>query len=91
MTTDTAHVIVGAASPGPRQRRRCGRRASTALVMIGKESERPYERPPLSKDYLLGKADRETIYVHPQEWYAEHDVDLRLGVEVTSIDRTAHE
>ena len=35
------------------------------LVLIGEETERPYERPPLSKGYLLGKAERETIYVHP--------------------------
>ncbi len=49
------------------------------LVMVGEEQERPYERPPLSKGYLQGKAERETIYVHPREWYAEHDVDLRLG------------
>jgi len=34
------------------------------LMLIGEETERPYERPPLSKDYLLGKAERETIYVH---------------------------
>ena len=60
-------------------------------MLIGEESDRPYERPPLSKDYLLGKAERETLYVHPQEWYAEHDVDLRLGVAVTAIDRAAHE
>ena len=61
------------------------------LIMIGEESERPYERPPLSKDYLLGKAERETVYVHPQQWYAEHDVDLRLGVTVTAVHPSAHE
>jgi 3-phenylpropionate/trans-cinnamate dioxygenase ferredoxin reductase subunit len=44
----------------------------------------------LSKDYLLGKAERETIYVHPPSWYAEHDVDLRLRVRVTGIDPVAH-
>jgi 3-phenylpropionate/trans-cinnamate dioxygenase ferredoxin reductase subunit len=61
------------------------------LIMIGAENERPYERPPLSKDYLLGKAGRDTIYVHPQQWYAGHDVELRLGVAVTGIDPSAHE
>jgi 3-phenylpropionate/trans-cinnamate dioxygenase ferredoxin reductase subunit len=60
-------------------------------VLIGEETERPYERPSLSKDYLLGKADRETIYVHPEAWYAEHGVDLRLGARVTGIDPGAHE
>jgi 3-phenylpropionate/trans-cinnamate dioxygenase ferredoxin reductase component len=61
------------------------------VIMIGEETERPYERPPLSKDYLLGKSDRETIYVHPRDWYAEHEVNLRLGAAVTSIDPAAHE
>jgi 3-phenylpropionate/trans-cinnamate dioxygenase ferredoxin reductase subunit len=92
MTTDTAHVIVGASLAGAKAAEALREEGFDGpLVMIGEESERPYERPPLSKDYLLGKADRETIYVHPREWYAEHDVDLRLGVEVTSIDRAAHE
>jgi 3-phenylpropionate/trans-cinnamate dioxygenase ferredoxin reductase subunit len=59
--------------------------------MIGQESERPYERPPLSKEYLLGKAERDTIYVHPPQWYAEHDVDLRLGVTVTGLHPGSHE
>ena len=87
MTTDATYVIVGA--------RLAGAKAAEALraegfdgqvILIGEEAERPYERPPLSKDYLLGKADRETIYVHPEEWYAEHDVDLRLGATVTGVD-----
>ena len=60
-------------------------------MLIGDEAERPYERPPLSKDYLLGKAERETIYVHPASWYADNGVELRLGVPVTGIDRAAHE
>ncbi len=61
------------------------------IMLIGEEAERPYERPPLSKDYLLGKAERETIYVHPQPWYAEHGVDLRLSTRVTAIDPAAHD
>jgi len=61
------------------------------VVLIGDENERPYERPPLSKDYLMGKAERDSIYVHPADWYREHDVDLRLGAAVTSVDRERHE
>ena len=61
------------------------------IVLIGEEDERPYESPSLSKDYLLGKAERETIYVHPQAWYADHGVDLRLGTLVTGVDPLAHE
>ncbi len=57
------------------------------IVLLGTELELPYERPPLSKGYLQGKDERDSIYVHPQEWYAEHGVDLRLGHTVTAIDR----
>ncbi len=57
------------------------------IVLLGSETERPYERPPLSKGYLLGKDSRDSIYVHAAEWYAEHHVDLRQGVTVTAIDR----
>jgi 3-phenylpropionate/trans-cinnamate dioxygenase ferredoxin reductase subunit len=59
------------------------------IVLAGEEPERPYERPPLSKDYLRGEAARETIYVHGSDWYAEHDVELRLGAPVASLDVAA--
>src|SRR5208282_1140402 len=59
------------------------------IVLIGSEPERPYERPPLSKGYLLGQAERDSVYVHPADWYAKHEVDLRSGVTVTAIDRAA--
>ncbi|MFJ8024752.1 NAD(P)/FAD-dependent oxidoreductase [Streptomyces sp. NPDC096311] len=59
------------------------------LLVIGDERERPYIRPPLSKGYLLGKEDRESIYVHPENWYADHDVDLLLGTTVRTVDPRA--
>src|ERR1700724_2590002 len=59
------------------------------IVLIGAEAERPYERPPLSKGYLLGSDSRDSVYVHAADWYAEHGVDLREGVTVTAIDRDA--
>jgi 3-phenylpropionate/trans-cinnamate dioxygenase ferredoxin reductase component len=86
------YVIVGAGQAGAK--------AAEALrtedfdgpvVMLGAESERPYERPPLSKGYLLGQAERDSIYVHPASWYGDHDVDLRLGAAATAIDPAAHE
>ena len=61
------------------------------LVLFGDENERPYERPALSKGYLMGKESRDSVFVHPEPWYAEHDVDLRLGTSVTAIDPAAHE
>src|SRR5215472_8143493 len=57
------------------------------IVLLGSEHERPYERPPLSKGYLLGSDERDSVYVHAADWYAEHGVDLREGVTVTAIDR----
>ena len=60
------------------------------VVLFGSEPDRPYERPPLSKGYLLGKEERESAFVHPASWYAEHNVDLRTGVTVAMIDPAAH-
>ena len=87
-----AHVIVGASLAGAKAAETLREEGFDGpIVLIGEETEQPYERPPLSKDYLLGKAGRETIYVHPRPWYAEHGVDLRLGVRVADIDAAAHE
>ncbi|GAA3475115.1 NAD(P)/FAD-dependent oxidoreductase [Nonomuraea roseola] len=61
------------------------------VVLIGAEEERPYERPPLSKGYLQGRSEREKIFVHPPYWYADQEIDLRLGVTVTGIALDAHE
>jgi 3-phenylpropionate/trans-cinnamate dioxygenase ferredoxin reductase component len=92
MNENDAYVIAGASLAGAK----AAEALRTAgfdgpVVLIGDESERPYERPPLSKGYLLGSADRDSIYVHSADWYAEHDVDLRLGVRVTGIDPAAHD
>ena len=57
------------------------------IVLLGAETELPYERPPLSKGYLLGNEALDVVYVHPLDWYPEHGIDLRLGVMVTGIDR----
>jgi 3-phenylpropionate/trans-cinnamate dioxygenase ferredoxin reductase subunit len=61
------------------------------IVLVGEETHRPYERPPLSKGYLIGKAEGDSLHVHEESWYAEHQVDLQLGVAVTGIDRARHE
>jgi 3-phenylpropionate/trans-cinnamate dioxygenase ferredoxin reductase subunit len=60
------------------------------LVVIAGEAHPPYERPPLSKGYLLGNEPAEKALVNDEGWYAEHDVDLRTGVTVESIDPDAH-
>ncbi|MEO5710825.1 MAG: FAD-dependent oxidoreductase [Nocardioidaceae bacterium] len=60
------------------------------VVVFGDEHHLPYERPPLSKGYLLGNDELETAFVHDPDWYDENDVDLRLGQSVTAIDPAAH-
>jgi len=57
------------------------------IVLVGSEQELPYERPPLSKGYLLGNDSRDSAFVHSAEWYAQNNVDLRSGVTVTAIDQ----
>ncbi|MCP2338755.1 NAD(P)/FAD-dependent oxidoreductase [Actinomadura rupiterrae] len=61
------------------------------IVLVGEEIERPYERPPLSKGFLLGKDERESAHVHPAEWYEANQVELRVGTSATSIDRVEHQ
>jgi 3-phenylpropionate/trans-cinnamate dioxygenase ferredoxin reductase subunit len=59
------------------------------IVLVGEEIERPYERPPLSKGYLLGKDSRDKAFVHDESWCAEHDVELMLGRRATNLDAGA--
>ena len=60
------------------------------IIVFGSEDQLPYERPPLSKDYLAGEKSLADFTVHPAEWYGEHDVDLRLGTGVQVIDTGGH-
>ena len=60
------------------------------IVLFAAEPELPYERPPLSKGYLLGKAPRESAIVHEAQWYPDNNVDLRTGVAVSAVDPAGH-
>ncbi len=53
------------------------------LLLFGAEPERPYERPPLTKDYLRGDSPREKVYVHEQAFYEEHQIELETSATVT--------
>ncbi|MEV0121466.1 FAD-dependent oxidoreductase [Streptomyces sp. NPDC050703] len=59
------------------------------VILVGDERDRPYERPPLSKGYLLGKEERDSVFVHEPGWYAQADVELHLGQPVVAVDREA--
>ena len=88
MTNDTSFVIVGASLAGAKAAEGLREEGFDGHIsLVGDERERPYEHPPLSKDYLQGRSEREKVFVHPEAWYSEHDVDLRLGTTVTAINR----
>jgi len=91
MPAEPTFVIVGASLAGAKAAETLREEGfGGTIVLIGAEEEYPYERPPLSKGYLLGKDGRESIFPLADGWYAEHDVDLRRGVTVMSIDRAGH-
>ena len=56
------------------------------IVLLGTEEHLPYERPPLSKEYLAGKKTLADATTLPASWYRDHNVDLRLGTTVTALD-----
>jgi 3-phenylpropionate/trans-cinnamate dioxygenase ferredoxin reductase subunit len=60
--------------------------ADGSVLLVGREPEPPYERPPLSKEYLRGEASREDAHINPQGWYEENDVELLSGRNVMSLD-----
>jgi 3-phenylpropionate/trans-cinnamate dioxygenase ferredoxin reductase subunit len=62
------------------------RGAEGSILLVGREPEPPYERPPLTKEYLRGEAERKDAYVNPPEWYEENDVELATGANVMSLD-----
>jgi 3-phenylpropionate/trans-cinnamate dioxygenase ferredoxin reductase component len=79
-------IIVGAGLAGARAAAALrGEGFDGRLILIGDESERPYERPPLSKDYLRGELKKRP-YVHPQGFYAEHEIELWTSTRVSGID-----
>ncbi len=65
------------------------RGAEGSILLVGREPEPPYERPPLSKEYLRGEAGREDAYVNPSSWYEENGVELLTGTNVMSLDPEA--
>ena len=60
-----------------------------AITLIGEEPYAPYQRPPLSKTYLLGEMALERLYLRPEELYRDQNIELRLGTQVTAIDPVA--
>lgn len=90
MPSEQTYVIVGASLAGAKAAETLREEGFEGrIVLVGEEELHPYERPPLSKGFLLGKEAQEKAYVHEQGWYAENNVELRLGVEAVGLDRAA--
>ncbi|BCB84364.1 NAD(P)/FAD-dependent oxidoreductase [Phytohabitans suffuscus] len=84
-------LIIGASLAGAKAAQTLREEGYTGrLVLVGEETVRPYERPPLSKGYLLGQEPRDKAFVHDPGWYQEHDVELVLGRRATHLDVAAH-
>lgn len=81
------HLLIGggiASAQCAAELRRRG--ADGSILLVGREQDPPYDRPPLSKEYLRGESERADAYVHPPEWYEENSVELLTGKSVMSLD-----
>ncbi|CAJ1503570.1 NAD(P)/FAD-dependent oxidoreductase [[Mycobacterium] holstebronense] len=91
MSTSATFVIVGAGLAGAKAAEALrDKNFDGTIVLVGEEQQLPYERPPLSKEFLAGKKTLDDFTVKPQSWYRDHKIDLRLGNRVTSVDPSAH-
>src|SRR5262245_65419238 len=91
MSDEQTFVVVGASLAGAKAVETLRAEGFTGrVVLVGEETERPYERPPLSKGYLLGTDERDKAFVHDATWYGEPDVELVLGVRAPGRPPARH-
>ena len=92
MASDQTFVIVGASLAGAKAAETLRTEGFEGrVVLIGEETERPYERPLLSKEYLRGQKPAAKLYVHDEGFYAANAIELMTGTRVESLDPGAHE
>lgn len=92
MSDRTDVLVIGAGQAGAAlvaKLRALGHRGT--ITLIGAEPAPPYQRPPLSKAYLLGEVPAERLFLRPEEFYAQNEITLRLGTPVATIDPGARE
>jgi 3-phenylpropionate/trans-cinnamate dioxygenase ferredoxin reductase subunit len=86
----TKTVIIGAGQAGSALAAKLRNSGYTGdITLIGGETAPPYQRPPLSKKYMMGDMDLERLYLRPMEFYADQNITLMLDTQVTAIDRDA--
>jgi 3-phenylpropionate/trans-cinnamate dioxygenase ferredoxin reductase subunit len=91
MTTRRTFVVLGAGLAGAKAAETLRAEGFTGrIVVVGEEDERPYERPPLSKDYLRGESVRQKLFVHDESYYREHDIELRTATRALALDADRH-
>src|SRR5690606_30871404 len=91
MSDERTFVIVGASLAGGKAAETLREEGFTGrIVLIGEETEPPYERPPLSKGYLVGNDPREQAFLHEESWWGEHGIELMLGRRATELDPANH-
>jgi 3-phenylpropionate/trans-cinnamate dioxygenase ferredoxin reductase component len=92
MSTERTFVIVGASLAGAKAAEALRHEGFDGrVVLVGEETERPYERPPLSKDYLRGDAGREKVYLHDEGFYAGQEIELRTSARVVAMEPAARQ
>ncbi|MGO9549412.1 NAD(P)/FAD-dependent oxidoreductase [Mycobacterium sp.] len=91
MANSTTFVIVGGGLGGAKAAEALREKGFDGkVVLLADEEHLPYERPPLSKEFLAGKKSLDDFTVHDADWYRDNDIDLRVGTEVLAIDPGAH-
>ena len=92
MTDNRGFVIIGASLAGAKAAQTLREEGFDGrIALIGEEPVRPYERPPLSKDYLQGKVEADVAFVHDPAYYDKHDIDLRLATPVRRLEPAGRE
>ncbi|WP_069812056.1 NAD(P)/FAD-dependent oxidoreductase [Streptomyces sp. TP-A0874] len=87
---DRTFVIVGGGLAGAKAAETFRSEGFTGrVILICDERDHPYERPPLSKGYLLGNEERDSVFVHDRAWYARAEIELHLGQPAVQLDRAA--
>ena len=91
MQSEVTHVVIvgGGHAAGQLAASLRQEKFEGAITIIGDEPHPPYQRPPLSKAYLSGEQEIERVYLRPEKFYADRDIELLTGVTATAIDRDA--